>query len=203
MSQTWHQCCSSSTSVSSHVTQAEHVSVVTQRSWRPVQLFIICCDHTWRHEAWTYLLWSILHVKGRTKGLFLLSLQFEGHVDLHRRLLSISWFTVTLLYAQTVITGPYETHSSSICAWKIILKKWFMVIFKWRKELSRPINVPTRHWPHWSHKPRPFSQNTFISDVIWCLLTFCPYSINVTGSIWKCVTALINADVLFRRVNYL
>ncbi len=35
-----------------------------------------------------------------------------------------------------------------------------------------------------------FSQNIFISEIL-CLFTFCPYSINVTESTWKCVTMLV------------
>ncbi len=104
--------------------------------------------------------------------------------------------------------------------------------------------VNTDHIGHIN--PAHFSPSNFIYE-IWCFFTFCPYSINVTESSWKCVTTLlkkkvcvkillhadiragkaalfftifpsvitfmslphsaifdqINADVLFRRVNYL
>ncbi len=35
--------------------------------------------------------------------------------------------------------------------------------------------------------PAHFSQKSFNYE-IWCLFTFCPYSINVIESTWKCVT---------------
>ncbi len=38
--------------------------------------------------------------------------------------------------------------------------------------------------------PAHFSPNRFICE-FWCLFTFCPYLMNVTESIWKCVTMLV------------
>ncbi len=42
--------------------------------------------------------------------------------------------------------------------------------------------------------PAHFPQNSFIY-AIWCLFTFCPYSINVTESSWKCVTTLVKKNI--------
>ncbi len=39
-----------------------------------------------------------------------------------------------------------------------------------------------------------FPQKSFIYD-IWCLFVFCPYSINVTESIGKCVTTLVYKNI--------
>ncbi len=43
-------------------------------------------------------------------------------------------------------------------------------------------------------RPHPFSRNSFIYQ-IWCLFTFCPYSINITQSNWKCATTLVKKNV--------
>ncbi len=108
------------------------------------------------------------------------------------------------------------------------------------------VTVLCQQQPHRLHKPHAFfSPHSFIYEFL-CLFTFCPYSINGTGSTWKCMTRLvkkntcvkillhanirakkaalvknyfsrrnnfclsrsaifdqINADVLFRRVDYL
>ncbi len=45
------------------------------------------------------------------------------------------------------------------------------------------VNFGHKHYINPTH----FFQNSFIYQIL-CLFTFCPYSINVTESAWKCVT---------------
>ncbi len=56
------------------------------------------------------------------------------------------------------------------------------------------------HLSHRLHKPHVFSQNSFIYE-IWRLFTFFPYSINITGSILKCVT-LVKTNVCVKILLY-
>ncbi len=42
--------------------------------------------------------------------------------------------------------------------------------------------------------PTHSSQNSFLCEIL-CLFTFCPCSVNVTESIWKCVTVIVKDPV--------
>ncbi len=69
---------------------------------------------------------------------------------------------------------------------------WFSPIIL--KSPHKCIVVLFQHWPYRLHKPDPFFQNSFISEILRLCLFF-PYLISVTESTWKCVTALVKKNV--------
>ncbi len=96
-----------------------------------------------------------------------------------------------------------EVHCiSSLFKWKVKLQYQHPPqiltcsdLFSQKSQTARFKGLSFINIGHIGHiNPDNFSQNSFIYE-IRCLLTFYPYSVNLTESSWKCVTALVEKNI--------